>query len=72
MKQTQNIIKYFAEHVITVIALVMVWRGVWYILDGIDYWLFGGYGAWTGVLGLLVGIAILYIPDKKLKEIEKL
>ncbi|MEN9921602.1 MAG: hypothetical protein RLZZ517_580 [Candidatus Parcubacteria bacterium] len=70
--QKRNIIRYFGKNVITVIALVLVWRGVWYVLDGIDYWFFGGYNAWTGLIGILVGVLILYIPDKDLKEIEKL
>lgn len=68
----KNIIQYLAKNIVTVIALVMVWRGVWYILDGIDIWLFGSYGAWSGVIGMIVGIAILYLPDSDLKEIEKL
>ncbi len=72
MKERKNIIKYFAKNVIVVIALVMVWRGVWYVLDGIDYWLFGEYNHWTGLLGIILGIIILYIPDDDLKEIEKL
>ena len=70
--QKKHIIHYFAKNVITVIALVMVWRGVWYVLDGIDYWLFDGYSAWTGLLGIILGVAILYMPDHDLKEIEKL
>ncbi len=72
MKERKNIIHYMAKNIITVIALVMVWRGVWYVLDGFDYWLFGEYNAWTGLLGILIGILVLYIPDKDLKEIEKL
>ncbi len=72
MIQRKNIIHYFAKNIITVIALVMVWRGVWYVLDGIDSWLFDGYSAWTGLLGIITGVLILYIPDHDLKEIEKL
>ncbi len=70
--QRKHIINYFAKNVITVIALVMVWRGVWYVLDGIDYWLFDEYSAWTGLLGIIIGVTILYMPDHDLKEIEKL
>lgn len=72
IKKRDHIIQYFAKNIITVIALVMVWRGVWYILDGIDVWLFGSYDAWTGLLGTIIGVAILYLPDHDLKEIEKL
>lgn len=72
MKKQKNIIQYLAKNVIVVFALVMVWRGVWYVLDGIDVWLFGSYNAWTGFIGVLLGLFILYIPDNDLKEIEKL
>ena len=72
MKEKRNIIQYLSKNILTVFALVLVWRGVWYVLDGIDYWLFDGYNWFTGLIGILIGILILYIPDKDLKEIEKL
>lgn len=72
IKKRKNVIQYFAKNIIVVVALVMIWRGVWYILDGIDIWLFGDYGAWTGFIGIVLGLAILYLPDNDLKEIEKL
>lgn len=72
MTKIKNPIAYFSRNLATVIGLVLVWRGVWYVLDAVDYWLFGGYHFWTGVLGIIVGVIILYMPDKDLKEIEKL
>lgn len=65
-------LRYFAKNLSVVIGLVLIWRGIWYVLDAIDYWLFGGVHFWTGLIGIVVGLAILYIPDKDLKEIEKL
>lgn len=55
-----------------VIGLVLIWRGIWYVLDGIDTFIFGGYHGWTALGGIVLGLIILYIPDKDLKEIEKL
>jgi hypothetical protein len=72
MKKSKNIIHYLAKNIIVVFALVMVWRGIWYVLDGIDVWLFGSYNMWTGLIGILIGLIILYFPDHDLKEIEKL
>jgi len=71
MKQ-KNLFGYFAKNITTVIALVLVWRGIWYILDAIDIWFFGASHAITALGGVILGIAILYLPDKDLKEIEKL
>lgn len=64
--------KYFATNISIVIGLVLIWRGIWYVLDGLDKWLFGDSHVWTTVGGVIVGLLILYLPDKDLKEIEKL
>lgn len=53
-------------------GIVLVWRGVWYVLDELDKIAFSGSHLWTAVAGIIVGLAILYFPDKDLKEIEKL
>jgi len=63
---------YIVRTLSIVIGLVMVWRGVWYVLDQIDIVLFGSYNHWTGLLGVILGILFLYFPDHDLKEIEKL
>jgi hypothetical protein len=63
---------YFAKNIFTVIGLVMVWRGVWYFLDSFDFFYLSGNHFWSGVFGIAIGLAMLYFPDKDLKEIEKL
>jgi len=52
--------------------VVLVWRGVWVILDQLDIMFLGGNHIWSAVIGFVIGFLILYIPDKNLKEIEKL
>jgi hypothetical protein len=71
MKKTLTL-RYFARNISIVIGLVLVWRGIWYVLDGIDQFVFGGNHAWTAFGGVVLGLIILYLPDKDLKEIEKL
>jgi len=63
---------YLAKNLFVALGLVLIWRGLWYILDGIDKWLFDGAHLWTAIGGIILGLLILYIPDKDLKEIEKL
>lgn len=63
---------YVARNLSIVIGLVLIWRGIWYVLDAIDHLLFGGYHMWTALGGIIFGLVILYWPDKDLKEIEKL
>lgn len=72
MKKNTLSLKYLAKNISIVIGLVLIWRGIWYVLDGLDKWLFGGSHTWTALGGIIVGLIILYLPDKDLKEIEKI
>ncbi len=71
-KRNRHGIAYFAKNLGTIIGIVLVWRGVWYALDEIDKVFLGGSHFTTAVVGVVLGFLILYIPDKDLKEIEKL
>jgi len=72
MKKNSVSIKYLAKNISIVVGIVLVWRGIWYVLDEFDKLVFGGSHAWTALVGIIVGLIILYLPDKDLKEIEKL
>ncbi|PJE50750.1 MAG: hypothetical protein COV29_03390 [Candidatus Yanofskybacteria bacterium CG10_big_fil_rev_8_21_14_0_10_36_16] len=61
-----------SRNISIVLGLVLIWRGIWYVLDWIDVWLFNGGHAWTAIGGIVLGLFILWLPDKDLKEIEKL
>jgi hypothetical protein len=65
-------IGYFTKNIFVVVGLVFMWRGVWYILDFIDLQLFGGNHAISAVAGIFIGLFILYLPDRDLKEISQL
>ncbi len=65
-------VRYFGKNILVVIGLVLIWRGIWYVLDGIDLMFFEGSHLWTALGGIVLGLLILYIPDRDLKEIEKL
>lgn len=55
-----------------VVGLVLIWRGIWYVLDAVDLAVFNGSHFYTAVGGIALGLLILYLPDHDLKEIEKL
>lgn len=63
---------YVTRETSIVLGLVLMWRGIWYILDGLDLWFFNSNHAWTALGGILLGLLILYLPDKDLKEIDRL
>ena len=65
-------LSYLAKNISIVFGLVLIWRGIWYILDELDILFFAGSHAWTALGGVIVGLIILYVPDGDLKEIEKL
>lgn len=67
------LVKYFAGNVLIVVGLILVSRGIWYILDGLDKLIFGTVDNILLAIGsTILGLIILYIPDKDLKEIQKL
>ncbi len=72
MKITNLNVRYFASNLLIVLGLVLMWRGTWYVLDGLDKWIFGGSHTYTALLGVIIGLIILYAPDHDLKEISKL
>lgn len=63
---------YFARNLSIVIGLVLIWRGIWYVLDATDRAFFSGDHFYTAVGGIILGLLILYLPDHDLKELEKL
>lgn len=63
---------YFSKNLSIVIGLVLIWRGTWYILDWLDLIFFGGSHAITALVGIVIGLIILYLPDHDLKELQKL
>ncbi|MEK7585484.1 MAG: hypothetical protein AAB455_03165 [Patescibacteria group bacterium] len=73
MKRNKHLtLRYFAKNFSIVIGLVLIWRGLWYVLDSIDLNFFNGSHFWTALGGIVLGLLILYLPDHDLKEIEKL
>lgn len=65
-------LRYLSSNLGIVIGLVLIWRGVWYILDGFDRIFLWNDHITTAILGIVVGILILYLPDKNLDELKKL
>lgn len=68
----ENLLLYFVKNISIAVGLVLIWRGMWYVLDGIDALFFNGDHVVTAIGGIVVGLLILYLPDKDLKELQKL
>lgn len=64
---------YFLKNLGTIVGIVLIWRGIWHVLDAIDIALIGDETHLvTAIAGIALGFLVLYIPDRDLKEIEKL
>lgn len=64
---------YFFKNLGTIVGIVLIWRGVWHVLDVIDIAIIGDETHLvTAIGGIIIGFLVLYIPDGNLKEIEKL
>ena len=53
-------------------GIILIWRGIWYALDLLDYHLFGGSHMITSIGGIIGGLLLLYLPDHNLNELSKL
>ncbi|MDO8183694.1 MAG: hypothetical protein Q7T49_01775 [bacterium] len=72
MQPSNLTLTYLVKNLSIVVGLVLVWRGIWYILDGLDLLFFNNDHIITAIIGVIVGLIILYLPDHDLKEIQKL
>jgi hypothetical protein len=72
MKTPHRPLRYFTKNLGIIVGIVLIWRGVWVVLDHVDLLLFGANHWATALLGIVAGFLILYLPDHDLKEIEKL
>lgn len=65
-------VSYFTSSFAIVLGLVLIWRGIWYVLDAVDQAFFGDSHVVTAIGGIIAGLLILYLPDKNLSELRKL
>lgn len=52
---------------INVIGVILVWRGVWALCD---HYLFPDNPTMSAIVSIIIGLVILYIEDRSLRELE--
>jgi hypothetical protein len=62
-------LNYLFENIASVLGVVLIWRGIWMALDYLDGWIFGGSHFWTAMIGVLLGLIILFAINKDLKHL---
>ncbi|KND51429.1 MAG: hypothetical protein ABA06_03935 [Parcubacteria bacterium C7867-001] len=63
---------YFAHNAGIVFGIVIIWRGIWVLLDLFDHTFLGGIHWGSALVGIIIGFIILYLPNRNLKEISNL
>lgn len=63
---------HLAKSLSVVVGVVMIWRGIWHVLDRLDATVFRGETLYTALGGIVLGLLILYLPDGDVKELDKL
>lgn len=72
MKKVFMLPKKVWEAAIVMLGVILVWRGMWLMLDTLDRIIFGGSHFITGLIGTLLGFTILYYLDDELEGLSKL
>ncbi|HWO07332.1 MAG TPA: hypothetical protein VNM40_01985 [Candidatus Paceibacterota bacterium] len=65
-------VRYLVRSLSVVIGIVLIWRGIWYTLDWFDMTFLNGSHVITALGGIALGLLILYLPDRDLKELGRL
>ncbi len=72
MNKKDETMRQLGRDISIVLGVVLVWRGIWYVLDELDKLFFGGTHIVLALGGIGIGLLILYLPDRDLKEFEEL
>lgn len=65
----RHILKRVAGSLYVVFGVVLIWRGTWILLDHLDKWLFGHETLILAVVGVILGLILLYLHDHKIDEL---
>ena len=66
----RHFIKRVAGSIYVIFGVVLIWRGVWILLDKLDFLFFQEHETLVlAVISILVGLLLLYLHDHKLDEL---
>ena len=69
LKHKPSILKILRESIMMIIGAILIWRGIWVLLDLLDVYLFGGNHLWSAIAGIMVGVIIIFLADRDLEDI---
>jgi hypothetical protein len=57
------------ESLLMIVGAVLIWRGIWVLLDLLDKQFFGGNHISSALVGIVVGIILFFLADRDLEDV---
>ncbi len=57
------------ESFLVIVGAVLIWRGIWVLLDLLDEKFFAGSHVLSSLVGIAVGIIFIFYADRDLEDI---
>lgn len=69
MKHKSSLFKRVRESLMVLIAGVLIWRGIWILLDLFDVLFLEGSHTLSAILSILIGGVLVYVADRNLEDL---
>lgn len=68
-KHKLSFLQMLKESIAVLVGAILIWRGIWVLLDLLDQWLFGGEHLFSAIFGIIIGAFLIYIVDRDLEDV---
>lgn len=68
-KRRTSFVKILRESVMMIIGAILIWRGIWVLLDRFDNLFFEGNHIWSSLIGIVIGVVFVYLADRDLEDV---
>lgn len=69
LKHKPSLLKVLRESLLMILGAILIWRGVWILLDLFDNRFLGGTHVWSSVVGIIIGVILVYFADRDLEDV---
>lgn len=69
LKHKPSLLKVLRESLLMILGAILIWRGVWILLDLFDNRFLGGTHVWSSLVGIILGVIMVYFADRDLEDV---
>ena len=69
LKHKPSYAKVLRESIMMIVGAILIWRGIWVLLDVLDDRFFGGNHVWSAIVGIAIGAGIVMLADRELEDV---